>query len=273
MRIENELFSNLKTETDRIINNQTILTADEEGIKTYEKMLDIIANPSTEDLEFRRDRVLNRFSMRTPFTFEFLKERFNEIIGLNKWDAYIDYDNYILYVESSADNQEWHHEILVTVTSLKPVNMIFINRPLIYGEIKISEEILLTEIVYNYRLGTTWVLGQKAFSSLEERGKIKMSSVPSVQDELLENIASFTASDIAKVRINNSLVITDFVLKQAMGNQTEIAYEVDTNVGISNITLIELLDNSNNTLTKSNVFIPVVELVQLKHNIKIKEGA
>src|SRR5574344_1954499 len=57
--------------------NTFVLTADESGIIMFESMLSIIANPAIEDLEFRRQRILNRMSMSPPFTFRFLKQKLN----------------------------------------------------------------------------------------------------------------------------------------------------------------------------------------------------
>ena len=42
--------------------NQYIPIADEDGIKVYEDQIGIIAKPATEDLAFRRRRLLNRYS-------------------------------------------------------------------------------------------------------------------------------------------------------------------------------------------------------------------
>jgi hypothetical protein len=146
------LFDNLDTETEKVRDNQYVLTADIDGIIAYEKMLNITPKPATETIEFRRQRIINRLSMVPPFTFRFLKQRLDEIIGVDRYIASIDYPNYTLYIESSAENQEWFHEIFVTITKLKPANIVFINRPLVYEEIRAGESINLTQVNFNYRL-------------------------------------------------------------------------------------------------------------------------
>lgn len=269
---EDLLFQDLNSETEKVRNNQFVLTSDVDGIEQYEKMLNIIPNPSTESIEFRVDRIINRLSMTPPFTFPFLKKKLDEIIGAGKWEAYIDYANYTLYVESSAVNQIWFHEILVTINRLKPVNIVFTNKPFVAAKIHFSENINLTQVSFNYRVGTTWVLGQKPFTSLENMGVIKMASVPSIKQEMLNNIAEFTSSDIAKVRVNESLIITDFTIKESNLNIVTIEYQIALESGITEITKVELLDVADNILTESLVYVPILESIILKHTIQIKEG-
>jgi hypothetical protein len=269
---ENALFDNLDTETEKVRDNQYILTADIDGIIAYEKMLNIIPKPAAETTEFRRQRIINRLSMVPPFTFRFLKQKLDEIIGVDRYTASIDYPNYTLYVESSAENQEWFHEILVTVTKLKPANIVFINRPLVYGEIIVGESINLTQVNFNYRLGSTWVLGLKPFTSLDDMGVIKVATTPSIKQDLLNHMATFTASDIADVRINGTFMVPAFVTKAAVNNLVTVEYEVSETDGIPEITQIELLDSAGTVLADSAVYVPILERVILKHNILIKEG-
>mgnify|MGYP000878501604 FL=1 len=269
---EDLLFQDLNSETEKVRNNQFVLTSDIDGIEQYEKMLNIIPNPSTESIQFRVDRIINRLSMTSPFTFPSLKKKLDEIIGVGKWEAYMDYANYTLYVESSAVNQIWFHEILVTINRLKPVNIVFINKPFVAAKIHVSENINLTQVSFNYRVGTTWVLGQKPFTSLENMGVIKMASVPSIKQDLLNHLATFTASDIADVRINGTFMVPAFVTKTAVNNLVTVEYEISETDGIPEITQIELLDSVGTVLADSAVYVPILERVILKHTILVKEG-
>jgi len=269
---EDLLFKDLSNETEKVRNNQFVLTSDIDGIEQYEKMLGIIANPAIEDIEFRRNRIINRISMTFPFTFPFLKKRLDEIIGVGKWEAYMDYANYTLYIESSAANQMWFHEVLVTINKLKPANIVFINKPSIIEDILVSEKINLLEVTFNYRLGTSWILGLKPFISLENMGVIKTANVPSIKQEMLNDIAEFTSSDIAKVRVNESLIITDFIIKESTQNIVTIEYQIALESGITEVTKIELLDVMDNVLTESLVYVPILEAIILTHTIQIKEG-
>jgi len=62
-----EIDSHYK-EVGRTFENTRVTTADERGISDWEDILEIIPNLLTEDLEFRRARVLRRLLPRAPIT-------------------------------------------------------------------------------------------------------------------------------------------------------------------------------------------------------------
>ena len=252
--------------------NQYIPIADEDGIKVYEDQIGIIANPATEDLEFRRRRLLNRYSLQPPFTMRYLRIKLDEIIGVGKWNAWVDNEAFTLYIESSAENQNWFSEVSITINSIKPANIIFINKPTVYHTLLENETVLKKAMIWNYRLGTQWVLGQKPFLSYAGEEVVVLASTPSITDEMLNKMATFTASEIKSVRINKSYSINSFVTKQASRNVITIEYDVQTSSGITSITQIELLDAGGKVLTNNMVYIPLAEGVRLKHTILVKEG-
>ena len=268
--VEDNILDEAENEKKNLEDNQYVLTANEYGIEQYEDMLDIIPNPAVETLQFRRDRIINRLSMTPPFTFRFLKKKLDEIIGVGKWKAYIDFSTYTLYVESSANNQIWFEEILITMTNLKPANIVFINQPLITQGLVMSEEISYTTMQYNYVLGVSWVLGALPFLSYIDKGAIKLSNVSSLKDDLFQDVATFTASDIATVLLNDSLSISNFVTKQASANIVDIEYNVLASQ-IQTITNIKLKNSSGDVLSEAVVYVPLLEDVIMKHTITVKE--
>ena len=213
MDTEDSLFSKLMDEYIRGRDNQYILTADEYGIRIFEDIINIVPDPSTETLDFRRQRLINRFRTQPPFTFRWLQGKLDEIIGVGKWNAWVDNENYTLYIESSAEDQKWFQEISITVNNTKPANIIFINRPLVVHGVLTNETINLKELVWNYRLGTIWKLGDKPFISYNNKGVIVLATTPSIQQAMLNKLATFSATEIAKVRINGTYIITDFEVK------------------------------------------------------------
>lgn len=267
---EDSILDNAEAEKKNLENNQFVLTANEYGIEQYENMLGIIPNPATETLQFRRDRIINRSSMTLPFTFRFLKKKLDEIIGVGKWKAYIDFSTYTLYVESSANNQMWFEEIIITMSNIKPANIVFINQPLITQGLVISEEISYSTMEYNYVLGVSWVLGAKPFRSYIDKGAIKLSNVSSLQSSLFNDVANFTASDIASVLLNDSVVISSFVTKQASANLADIEYDVLASQ-VQSITNIKLKNSSGEVLSEAVVYVPLLEDVLMKHTITVKE--
>lgn len=270
---EDEEFNILADEMETFKNNQYITTADVDGIVLFENQLGIIADPSIETLEFRKARLINRLSTSTPFTYFFLVERLNNIIGENLYILSINYSDYELVIESSAEDQTWFHEIRVTINSIKPANMVFINRPLVTDTIYANEQINLTDIQYNYKLGS-WELGLKSFYSSDDKGVIKVAGVSSVQSALLNDLAVCTINDIDNVLINGVYEVSTFETKTAVGGVATIEYYVDAiTSGISEITTIAIRKADNSILTSASVYIPLEESVLLKHLITVMEGA
>lgn len=250
--------------------NQFILTADEETISVYEKMFSILANPTTETLQFRRERILNRMSLQPPFTMRWLQNKLNEIIGVGKWNAYVDYANRTLYIESFVVNQQWFNELRITINRIKPCNLVFVNKPLIMADVVANETIVSATQHYNYILGQ-WQLGQEPFATTDPEEVIKLPSVKSINPNLLADVASFSATDVVAVRLNGSVKLSNFTTKAGQGTTTIVEYEVKP-AQASEITQIELLGTGDRVLTASAVYIPVTEAVICKHFINFKEG-
>lgn len=250
--------------------NTFVLTANESGVLMFESMLSIAADPQVEDIAFRRQRIINRLSMSPPFTFRFLKQKLDETIGVGGWKAYIDFNNYTLYVESSATNQSWYNEIEFTLGRIKPCNMVFVNVPYTAKAVNINEEISYSQFNWKYRLGS-WKLGANPFALIEEGGVIKMSEVKSIQQALLDDAASFVADDISYVLINDTIKVSEFRLKEVTGNLVSIEYTVTPDM-TSLITDIKLMKAGDIVLTQAAVYVPVSQTVVSKHLITIKEG-
>lgn len=270
--IENELLTQAYIGYQQVLNNQFVATSDVQGIQRYENMLDIVANATTESLEFRKTRIINRLSTSPPFTLRFLKNKLDELIGTGKWEAYIDFESYTLYVESTVKEQIWLEEILVTMTRTKPCNMVFINKPLLPSGVVIGESVELTQEEFNYRLGSKWALGKHPFESLQDKGVIKVPEVSSVTKENLLELSQHMLSRIAKVRLNGAVVLTEWSIHRLDNTTLHIEYRVDLSHGLANITKVELLDNTNNAITNTVVYIPLLEPVIMKHLIHVKEG-
>ena len=292
---EQERMTESQAEMNQAFANTFVLTANYEGIEMFEFMLGIVANPSTESLQFRRERILNRITLAPPFTFRFLKKRLDDIIGKDAWKASVDFNNFVLYVESSAMNQNWYQELEFTINQIKPCNIIFTNVPLTALLIAINEEISYRTVKWNYLLGQwrlgafpfatisgskvlewyykmgQWALGEKPFALTEGGVIIKMADKASITDKLLHDTAGFVLSDIKAVLINDSVKITSFKVSQVIRSMVTIEYEV-TPVQVEEVTNIKLLDGDDNVLSNSNVWVPVPQTILGKHTIRVKEG-
>ena len=295
MEVEQSIVDEYQVNMLTAFQNTFILTADISGIELFETMFSIVANPSTEDLEFRRQRVLNRMTTSPPFTLRFLKQKLDAIIGEGRWKVTMNYANYTLYVEASAVNQNWYTELEFTINQIKPCNIVFINRPRTDLSLSMTEEISYKTMKWNYILGS-WLLGRLPFATIEgaeviewyyklgqwplgknpfaltEGGNIiKMATTPSIQDALLQDTAGFVVTDIAAVLINDETKITNFTIKSASGRFVTLEYQV-TSAMTSVVTNIKLLKSDDTVLTDSNVYVPVTDTILSRHSIEVKEG-
>lgn len=265
------LLNTVEDVITKFSDSQFILSAPLEVIKEWEKLLKIYAK-DTDTLELRRERVMNRLSMSPPYSLPYLRQRLDGIIGVGKYQLYMDYDNYTMYVESSANNQFWAEEINITIGKIKPANIVFINKPLITYNSIVNESIELIKLIYNYKLGTTWTLGRKAFVTENSGGVIKMANVRSIQNKFLNDIAEFSANDINNVLLNDTETIDTFSIKKSVDNVVTIEYTVPAELGIVELTNIKLRDAENNVLTSADVYVNIADDIIVKHIINVKEG-
>ena len=87
---EAQQFELLAQEIVAIADNFFFQTMDEGSVLQWEQILGIVANPSTETLGFRQARLINRISLRPPYTLGFLYQRLDELIGPGQWQVTVD---------------------------------------------------------------------------------------------------------------------------------------------------------------------------------------
>lgn len=266
---EKAQFDLLADEIINVADNFYFQTMDAGAVSQWEQIFGIIPNTTTETLDFRRIRVLNRISTRPPFTLGFLYQKLDELIGQGQWTVYVDYPNYTLYIESSAENQQYVTEVSYTINRIKPAHIVYVNTPYLSTTLLLSETIELSQLIYNYKLGA-WGLGVLPFASEQEQGVIKMAATPSIQPALLNGTASFISDDIAKARINGTIDIND-INKSVSSNTLTLTYTV-TQSQTEEITQTELLDANGNVLTLSSIYVPVTQNTIIKHTIPVLEG-
>lgn len=261
----------LNARYEEALMDQFVQFASLRAIGYYENIFNIVANPETESLEFRRERVLSRMKMLTPpYTYYYLRIILDGFFGVGKYTLDVNNEEYTITLESAVENSLWYHEIQVSITAVKPCNMIFINKPRITNTLLTNEQINSTDTVRNYKLNGTWLLGLGPFvtESLEEIRK--MPNVKSVQDIFINKNIQNWETLFNKSLLNDSINIEDITMEENPDNLT-ISYSVTTDL-VESITNIKLLDSENNVLMNSNVFIPIEDSVIIKHIIKLEEG-
>lgn len=266
---ETAQFEALAQEITGVAENFFFQTMGLDGIEMWEQIFHIIPNPQTEDLEFRRYRVLNRITTKPPYTLGFLYQKLDELIGPGLWEVTVDYPNYTLYIESSAQNQNYATEVAFTINRIKPAHIVYVNTPFIQSGILLSEQIERLNRVYNYKLGL-WALGQLPFATDQDNEVVKLPETPSIQQTLLTGVANFVSGDVASARINGTISITGLT-KSVENNVLTVTYTV-ANSQTTEITSVELLDAEGNVLTSSTVYVPVGDTIVMKHTIPVAEG-
>jgi len=73
-----------KARIKQIFNNSFVLTADEVGVRNYERILSILAFPD-ETLDYRKVRIIAKLSLRVPFTRLFLFSFLDFIFGVGQY--------------------------------------------------------------------------------------------------------------------------------------------------------------------------------------------
>ena len=266
---ETAQFEALAQEITGVADNFFFQTMGLDGIEMWEQIFHIVPNPQAEDVDFRRYRVLNRITTKPPYTLGFLYQKLDELIGPGLWEVTVDYPNYTLYIESSAQNQNYAQEVAFTINQIKPAHIVYVNTPFIQSGLLLSEQIERLNRVYNYKLGL-WALGALPFATDQDSEVVKMPETPSIQQALLTGVANFVSGDVASARINGTISITGLT-KSVSGNTMTVTYTVAASQ-TQEITTAELLDADGNVLTSSTVYTPIVDTIVMKHTIPANEG-
>lgn len=262
--------------TQSIADNFYFQTMNLAGVQMWEQIFNITPNPAAETLVFRRARVLNRISMRPPYTLGFLYQKLDELVGPGLWSVEVDYANYALTIEAGAEDQSYWQELAYTVNHIKPAHITYISRPLIRTGILMSEEVRSAHFEWNYYLGS-WALGAEPFADETDVEVIKTANINSIQPAMLNGVANFASGDVAYVQINGGIDIGTInkavTPAQYVGGAATltVSYNVTTTMTDA-VTSVALMDANGNALTSMNVYVPVTETVNLQHTILIQEG-
>lgn len=260
----NEMYLSLK-------NNQFILTAESEGLAEYEKMLGIPVDPS-EDIEFRRERILARLQTLPPFTFNYLRMRLDEFIGPGSWEAWIDFDKYTLYIQSYVV-QKWYHEFMVMMNMIKPANIVFVNMPITPVLLDVENESRMSILNWNYILGRWKIDNTTPFAYYDEGEIINMASEPAATSFLLTTLAADIIDLIHHVVLSgdgNTRLITIFDIKQNDNNVAVLGYRVYPQ-HIPHIEHISINDEAGNVLFEFDADIYVTVDNIIRHIITVQE--
>ncbi|WP_400194603.1 putative phage tail protein [Lysinibacillus telephonicus] len=105
------------------LNNQFIVTANEEGVSRYERMLKMNV-PATDTLETRRFRLLTRFQEQAPYTKTVLKQLLDTLLGEDHYTLNRDTANKTLSVKIELTVKGQFDAVFLLLERITPQNMI-----------------------------------------------------------------------------------------------------------------------------------------------------
>ncbi|MGK5512062.1 putative phage tail protein [Brevibacillus formosus] len=158
---------------NQLFDDQFVMTSSPQAIERREKMLKIQADPSTESLDFRKKRILNRYQTKPPFTIRWLQRQLNELVGAGLVIVNVDVQNFILYVKADIDDAAVFKEVNHTVLTVKPANLIYNQQTEINEGITLQENIYKSSLERKTGLSTTWQLGISPFAVRGEEVQVK----------------------------------------------------------------------------------------------------
>lgn len=156
----------------KLLADQFVMTSSETALRRREQQLQIQADPTIETLDFRRRRIINRYTTKPPFTIRYLQQKLDQLLGTGKATASVDIQEFMLTVMANLTDAAVFKEVNYTVQSIKPANLQYVQQT------SLRENITLQETAYRYgserktRLSTTWKLGSTPFISLGEEVRI-----------------------------------------------------------------------------------------------------
>lgn len=150
---------------DRLFDDRFVMTSSIEGIKRREKMLGIQADSSKETLDFRRKRIINRYSTKPPFTIRYLQELMDRLVGPGMTIVSVDVQQFILTVTANIENANVFKEVFRTVETIKSANLTYQQNTSLHDTIELEARISKQAITWNYALGS-WELGENPFATL-----------------------------------------------------------------------------------------------------------
>ena len=120
---ENPEFARLYAEAEKVLRNEFIETADEDGMERFEKLLGIMPSKS-DTLESRRARVRSRWFTELPYTLRMFVKRLAAMAGGTEFSVTEDYEHYRVRVETCFELFGQVDELERLVELMFPCNII-----------------------------------------------------------------------------------------------------------------------------------------------------
>lgn len=122
MDAENPEYQLLVDESERLKNNQYILTADSEGLAKFESFFNFNVEED-EDLEFRRSRLMSHWNDIYPYTYESLISKLRSLHGGNPFTLNPRFNEYELDITTNLERPGQVFELDNLLDYMMPVNI------------------------------------------------------------------------------------------------------------------------------------------------------
>ncbi|MFS8534832.1 MAG: putative phage tail protein [Limnochordales bacterium] len=156
----------------QLLDDQFVETAGPEAIERRERAIGIQVDPTTETLEFRRTRLLNRYQTKPPFTLRYLQRQLDLLAGPGRAVANVDVQNYLLTITAAIEDAAVFREIERTIAVIKPANLVYQQRTALMETVGVRERISMHHLQWQTKLGS-WRLGVTPFATLGDEVVIK----------------------------------------------------------------------------------------------------
>lgn len=193
---------------DQIINNNFIATADLQGIKRWEQLLNI--TPDSIDLEERRAAVLGRWNRSLPYTLHRLKECLDVLVGRNGYQINLQPQAYFFELFAEDQPLSMLHTMRSLVKEMLPANLVF----KVCNNIKLNTDISLTysitqDFYTEYPIFPT-IIRNYMDGSVQMNGKYRLDAYrePS-QTELYHSEMNLFTNISQKINIETELEYED----------------------------------------------------------------
>lgn len=156
----------------RLLEDQFVMTSSELSIRRRELQLHIQADPVQESLDFRRRRIINRYTTKPPFTIRYLQQKLDQFLGTNKAVATVDIQNFILKITANLTDASVFNEVNYTVQSIKPANLLYVQGTSLQESLVLAEKAYFSGTTRNTKLSTRWKLGSTPFTEQGEEIRV-----------------------------------------------------------------------------------------------------
>lgn len=169
---ESEVIS-VEKAINQLFDNQFVMSSNERAVRRRERMLGIQADPTRETLDFRKKRLVNRYSTKPPFTIRYLQERLDFLVGQGRAITSVDQQSFVLRVTAGIEDAALFKEVEHTVKSIKPANVVYQQETALGDTLVFSENISMRTLTRETRLSTLWRLGRTPFAVGSEEVIVK----------------------------------------------------------------------------------------------------